>query len=85
MDCERWSRLADVKKWRKTFSVTHEHIAFEMGFWNVEGAFAYAVIDGTLTVTMKGQNAVRTGTLAYTFAQRDGLWKIEAQAWGRTS
>jgi hypothetical protein len=36
-------------------------------------------------VTIKGQTAVRTGTLAYTFTKRDGVWKIEAQAWGRTS
>ena len=65
--------------------VTSEHLGYEMGFWNVEGASAYAVISGTLTVGMKGQSVVRTGTLAYTFAQRDGVWKIEAQAWGRTS
>jgi len=26
-----------------------------------------------------------TGTLAYTFAKRGGVWKIEAQAWGRTT
>ena len=54
-----------------------------MGFWNVEGFSAYAVISGTLTITVKGQSVVRTGTLAYTFANRDGAWKIEAQAWGR--
>ena len=52
-----------------------------MGFWNVEGSSAYAVISGTLTITIKGRSAVRTGTLAYTFANRDGVWKIEAQTW----
>jgi hypothetical protein len=26
-----------------------------MGFWNVEGNSAYAVIPGTLTITLKGQ------------------------------
>ena len=77
--------LADVEKWRKDLSVSHEHISYEMGFWNVEGSSAYAVISGTLTVTIKGQAVVRTGTLAYTFSKRDGVWKIEAQAWGRTS
>ena len=77
--------LADVVKWREALGVTNEHLSFEMGFWNVEGSSAYAVISGTLTVTMKGQSVVRTGTLAYTFANRDGVWKIEAQAWGRTS
>lgn len=77
--------LADVEKWREALGVTGEHLSYEMGFWNVEGASAYAVISGTLTVTMKGQSVVRTGTLAYTFANRDGVWKIEAQAWGRTS
>jgi hypothetical protein len=30
-----------------------------MGFWNVAGAHAYAVIAGTLTVTIKGQTVVR--------------------------
>ena len=65
--------------------MTYEHLSYEMGFWNVEGSSAYAVISGTLTITVKGQSVVRTGTLAYTFAKRDGAWKIEAQAWGRTS
>ena len=77
--------LADVAKWRADLGVTHEHLAHEPGFWNVEGSSAYAVISGTLTITMKGQSVVRTGTLAYTFAKRGGVWKIEAQAWGRTS
>ena len=77
--------LADVEKWRENLGVTHEQLSYEMGFWNVEGSSAYAVISGTLTVTTKSQSIVRTGTLAYTFANRDGLWKIEAQAWGRTS
>jgi len=77
--------LADVEKWRRDLGVTYEHLSYEMGFWNVEGSSAYAVISGTLTVTIKGQSVVRTGTLAYTFANRDDVWKIEAQAWGRTS
>ena len=65
--------------------MSEEHLSHEIGFWNVEGSFAYAVISGTLTVTIKDQAVVRTGTLAYTFGKRDGVWKIEAQAWGRTS
>lgn len=77
--------LADVAKWRADFGVTYEHLSYEMGFWNVEGSSAYAVISGTLTITVKGQSVVRTGTLAYTFANRNGAWRIEAQAWGRTS
>jgi ketosteroid isomerase-like protein len=77
--------LADVEKWAADLGVSEEHLSYEMGFWNVEGSFAYAVISGTLKVTMKGQSIVRTGTLAYTFGKRDGVWKIEAQAWGRTS
>lgn len=79
----RW--LADVKKWRENLGVTYEHLAYQPGFWNVEGSSAYAVIDGTLTVTIKGHTAVRTGTLAYTFSNRHGVWRIGAQAWGRTS
>ena len=61
--------LADVEKWRESLGVSHEHLSYEMGFWNVEGSSAYAVISGTLTVTIKGQSIVRTGTLAYTFSK----------------
>ena len=77
--------LADVEKWRESLGVTHEHLKYEMGFWNVEGSYAYAVIDGTLEVTIKGQTVARTGTLAYTFSKHADKWKIDAQAWGRTS
>ena len=77
--------MADVEIWRQGLGVIKEHLTYEMGFWNVEGSSAYAVISGTLTITLKDQSIVRTGTLAYTFARRDGVWKIEAQAWGRTS
>ena len=77
--------LDDVEKWRKANGVAEESFSYKMGFWNVEGASAYAVISGTLTVKLASQSVVRTGTLAYTFAKRDNIWKIEAQAWGRTS
>jgi hypothetical protein len=77
--------ITDVEDWRNALGVTKEHLSYEMGFWNVEGSSAYAVISGTLTITLKDRSIVRTGTLAYTFAERDGVWKIEAQAWGRTS
>ena len=77
--------LADVEQWRKDLGVSDERLSYEMGLWNVEDSSAYAVIAGTLSVTIKGQSVVRTGTLAYTFASRKGIWKIEAQAWGRTS
>ena len=77
--------LADVEKWRENLGVSYEHLSYEMGFWNVEGSCAYAVIAGTLTVLIKGQNVVRTGTLAYTFSKHGQEWKIDAQAWGRTS
>jgi len=65
-------RLADVEKWREDLGVTSEHLSYEMGFWTIEGSSAYAVISGTLTVTIKGQSVVRTGALAYTFAKHDG-------------
>jgi ketosteroid isomerase-like protein len=77
--------VADVEKWRKDLGVTYEHFEYTLLFWNVEGTAAYAVVDGKLTVTAKGQTGVRTGTLAYTFSKASGVWKIEAQAWGRTS
>ena len=77
--------LADVEKWRKDLGVSQEHLSYEMGFWNVQGSAAYAVIVGTLSVTIKGQTVTRTGTLAYTFSKHGEEWKIDAQAWGRTS
>lgn len=77
--------LADVQKWREDLGVTYEHLDYKLGFWTVEGSSAYAVILATLTMTMHGHSVARTGTLAYTFQNRDGVWKIEAQAWGRTS
>jgi hypothetical protein len=77
--------LADVEKWRENLGVSYERLSYEMGFWNVEGPYAYAVLAGTLTVTIKGQTVVRTGTLAYTFSKHGQEWKIDAQAWGRTS
>jgi hypothetical protein len=57
----------------------------EIGFWNIEGSSAYAVVSGSLTVTIEGKPVVRSGTLAYTFGKREGAWKIEAKIWGRTS
>ena len=80
---DKW--LADVRKWREDLGVTYEHLSYEMGFWNVEGPYAYAVISGTLTVTIRDQTVARTGTLAYTFAKHRNEWKLEAQAWGRTA
>ena len=77
--------LADVEKWRKKSGVSHEHLSYKMGLWNMEGSDAYAVIAGSLSVTIKGQTAVRNGTLAYTFSKHGEGWKIDAQAWGRTS
>lgn len=77
--------LADVEKWRAGLGVTRESLEYELGFWNVEGDYAYAVLSGTLNVTISGQTVARTGTLAYTFSRHDGDWKIDAQAWGRTS
>ena len=77
--------LADVEKWHENLGVSYEHLSYEMGFWNVEGSYAYAVTLGTLTVTIKGQTITRTGTLAYTFSKHGDEWKIGAQAWGRTS
>ena len=77
--------LADVEKWRDANGVVEEYLSYEMGFWNVEGPSAYAVLSGTLTVKLRGQSVIRSGTLAYTFTKHEGVWKIDAQAWGRTS
>jgi ketosteroid isomerase-like protein len=77
--------LADVAKWRLAFEVSSERLTHEMGFWNVEGAHAYVVVAGALMVTIKGQAIARTGTLAYAFSKHGEAWKIDAQAWGRTT
>ena len=42
--------LADCEKWRANLGVTHEHLGYEMGFWNVEGSAAYGVISGTCSM-----------------------------------
>jgi hypothetical protein len=42
--------------WREDLGLSDEHLSDEIGFWNVERAFAYAVISGTLTVTIKSQS-----------------------------
>ena len=70
-----------MEKWREAFQVSYEHLTYEMGFWNVEGSNAYAVVSATLTVTVKGQTAARTGTLAYTFLSA-ARWKIDARRGG---
>ena len=48
--------LAEREKWREAFQVTSEHLSYEMGFSNVEGSNAYAVVSATLKVTIKGQS-----------------------------
>ena len=53
--------------------------------FEAEGSSAYAVKSGALTVAIKGQSVVRAGTLTYRFANRDGVWKIEAHAWARSA
>jgi ketosteroid isomerase-like protein len=77
--------LADSEKWRKNLGVTYDHISYEMGFWTVEGPYAYVAVVGTFTVTIKGQTVARNGILTYTFSKHGEDWKIDAQAWGRTS
>jgi hypothetical protein len=77
--------LADSDEWRKDLGVTHDQLSYEVGFWNVEGDYAYVVLSGSYAVTIKGQTVARTGTLAYTLSKHGGEWKIGAQAWGRTS
>jgi len=64
--------LADVEKWREAFQVTSEHLSFVMGFWNVEGSYADAVVSATLMVTIKGQTAARTGRSPIRFQSMAG-------------
>lgn len=72
----RW--LADVGKWRDAFDATYEHLAYEVGFCAMEGSPGYAVLSANVTLTLKGENVVRTGTLAYRCAKQRETWKIEA-------
>jgi hypothetical protein len=48
--------LTDVEKWRENLGVIREQVSDEVGFWHV---------------TIKGKSVIRTGTLAYTFTNRD--------------
>ena len=77
--------LADVAKWRENLASPTSTCRTKWGSGTWKGSNAYAVIAGTLTVTIKGQTVARTGTLAYTFSKHGDEWKIDAQAWGRTS
>ena len=66
--------LADVEKWREAFQVTSEHLSHEMGFWNVEGSNAYAVVSATLMVTIKGQSCRSDrNPRIYVFKARRGM------------
>ena len=48
--------LADVEKWRENLGVTHEHLSYEMGFWNVEGSPCVCChIGDCFGITIKGQ------------------------------
>ena len=76
--------LADVEKWRENLGVSHERLSYEMGFWNVEGSHAYAVVRESCGNDQR-PNRRSTGTLAFTFSKHGREWKIDAQAWGRTS
>ncbi len=80
-----WLEAALPPRWPAAVQGPDGLIRIWLGFWNVDGPDAYAVITGTLTVTSRGQSVVRTGTLAYTFSKHGPEWKIDAQAWGRTS
>jgi len=77
--------LADLEKRRNDLGVTHQHLTYVMGSWGMEGSDAYAVVLGSIAMTIKGRSMVRTGSLTYTFAKHGELWMVEAQAWGRTS
>jgi ketosteroid isomerase-like protein len=77
--------MAEVERWHKKFEVTHEHLDYEMGISLVEEQYGYACVLGSLSITFKGQTVIRKGTLTYTFSKHGDAWKIEAQAWGRTT
>ena len=77
--------LADVAKWREDLGSLLRALILRNGVLERGRSCAYAVIAGTLTVTIRGQTTARTGTLAYTFSKHGDEWKIDAQAWGRTS
>lgn len=78
--------LADVAVWGKNLGVTSENLKYEYGVWALEGNSAYAVISGDLSVTLADGRAMsRTGYMVYTFTQHDGVWKMESQAWARTT
>ena len=67
--------LADVAKWREGLGVTSEHLSYEMGFWNVEGSSAYAVISGTLTV--EDERPVHRSDWDPCLHVRTARWRLE--------
>ena len=46
-----------------------------MGFWNVEGSSAYAVISGTLTVRSLSRRSLGHALIAYTFSKVRNEWR----------
>jgi hypothetical protein len=68
------SWLQDVEKWRKRLGVTREHLFYDMGAWNVEGFSAYAVVSGTLIVTIKDKPVARRYPRAHI---RKPQWHLE--------
>ena len=77
--------IADSDKWFENIGVSGHHLSVGMAFGMVEGSYAYAVLAGTYTATVKDQTVVRPGTLIYTFSKHGEEWKIDAQVWGRTA
>jgi hypothetical protein len=66
--------LSDVEKWREDLGVTYEHLSYEMGFWNVEGSSAYAVISG---FSLSRLRAIRRSDRYPCVHVREPRWRLE--------
>lgn len=80
----RW--FADAEKWAHELGVSDDLLEFEkIVHAEVVGARAYVALSATLSFKLKGKSGTRPGVLTFTLANEGGVWKIDAQTWGRLS
>jgi hypothetical protein len=77
---------ADEGRWSEANGITKLNIANKgIGGWGVSGTRAYISVLATLTLTQKGKEISRRGTLTFTLANVDGVWRAEGFSWGNTA
>lgn len=80
----RW--FADAEKWAQEVGVTSGKVDYDrIVHAEITGTNAYAVVSATFSFRRKGVPQSRRGILTFTCANQGGRWRVESQAWGRSS